>query len=141
MSMTGLAAIDTTIHKTNIWLKEIMEELGWNDRHQAYSALRAVLHVLRDRLTVEEAVELGAQLPVLIRGIYYDGWELAGKPVKIRDREEFLTRIHDYFRRDPNIDPERVTRAVFKVLSRKVTEGEISDVKGILPSGLQSLWE
>jgi uncharacterized protein (DUF2267 family) len=66
---------DRTLYKTHTWLKEIMEVLGTEDRHRAYMALRAVLHALRDRLTVEEVAQLGAQLPMLIRGLYYEGWD------------------------------------------------------------------
>lgn len=76
---TGVSALDTTIQKTNIWLKEVMDELESDDRHRAYLALRSVLHSLRDRLTVEEATDLGAQLPILVRGFYYDAWNPSGK--------------------------------------------------------------
>jgi uncharacterized protein (DUF2267 family) len=69
------------MQKTQIWLKDLMSQLDWEDRpHKAYLALRTVLHALRDRLTVEEAVQLGAQLPMLVRGFYYEGWTLKGKP-------------------------------------------------------------
>lgn len=96
MSMTGLEAFDATIQKTNVWLKDIMDELDWDDRHRAYLALRSVLHSLRDRLTVEEATELGAQLPMLIRGSYFEGWKPAGKPIKY-DREGFLAQVRGQF--------------------------------------------
>ena len=76
MSSTGLEVFDETVHKTNIWLKEIAQVLG-PDRHRAYNALRAVLHCLRDRLTVDEAAQLGDQLPMLVRGIYYEAWHPA----------------------------------------------------------------
>lgn len=140
MSATGLDVFDTTIHKTNAWLNELMRILGWQDRHKAYLALRTVLHALRDRLTVEEAAQLGAQLPVLIRGFYYEGWDPAGKPVRERDREQFLARIAQAFRNDKTVDPERVARAVFTVLAKRVSEGEIEDVKQILPAEIRDLW-
>jgi uncharacterized protein (DUF2267 family) len=59
MNMTGVESIDATLQKTHIWLNEIMEELHWNDRYKAYAVLRATLHALRDRLSVEEAAHLG----------------------------------------------------------------------------------
>jgi uncharacterized protein (DUF2267 family) len=72
MTITSIDVFETTLHKTNGWRKELLEELDWQDRHAAYLALRATLHALRDRLTVEEVAELGAQLPMLIRGFYYE---------------------------------------------------------------------
>ncbi|MGE0823742.1 MAG: DUF2267 domain-containing protein [Candidatus Binatia bacterium] len=141
MSTTGLEVFDTTLQKTHSWLNEIMTELGWEDnRHWAYLALRTVLHGLRDHLTIEEATDLGAQLPMLVRGFYYEGWTLTSKPVKERHKEAFLAHITDAFRNDTRIDPEVVVRAVFRVLSRRVTEGEIADVKHLLPATLRELW-
>jgi uncharacterized protein (DUF2267 family) len=140
MSMTGLDVFDRTVHKTNSWLNELMEILGWDDRHKAYLALRVTLHALRDRLTVEETAQLGAQLPMLIRGFYYEGWDPTGKPLKVRQAEEFLARIEEHFSDDEQVDAELVSRAVFTVLSNRVTEGEIEDVKHVLPAELRGLW-
>jgi uncharacterized protein (DUF2267 family) len=140
MSATGLETFDTTLHKTNRWLKELMQELGLDERHKAYVALRATLHALRDRLTVEEVAQLGAQLPMLIRGFYYEGWDPTGKPVKERHQEQFLARIRQQFRGDGSVDPEMVARAVFKLLAARVSEGEIEDVKHVMPAEIRALW-
>jgi uncharacterized protein (DUF2267 family) len=140
MTQTGLAPFDSTLQTTNVWLNDILERLGWEDRHRAYHALRAVLHALRDRLPVDQAAALAAQLPMLVRGFYYEGWHPHGKPVKERHREEFLAHIAAAFREDPEVDPERVTRAVLQVLSKHVTGGEIEAVKRSLPTELRSLW-
>jgi uncharacterized protein (DUF2267 family) len=140
MSTTGLDVFDTTVQKTNSWLNDLMQVLRWPDRHKIYLALRTTLHALRDRLTVEEVVHLGAQLPMLIRGFYYEGWDPTDKPLKQRHKEQFLARIEEQFKDDDRIDPEVVVRAVFFVLEHRVTEGEIEDVKQILPAEIRHLW-
>jgi uncharacterized protein (DUF2267 family) len=141
MDGTHLEVFDTTVQKTHAWLHDVMDELDWEHQpHKAYLALRTVLHALRDRLTVEEAVQLGAQLPMLIRGFYYEGWKLTGKPVKERHKEEFLDHVKKAFKDDMTVDPERVARAVFKVLAKRTSKGEIEDVKHLLPAALQKLW-
>jgi uncharacterized protein (DUF2267 family) len=138
--MTGLEVFDTTVHKTNSWLKEVMQEIHRDDRRKAYLALRATLHALRDRLTVEEVAQLGAQLPMLIRGFYYEGWDPTDKPLKIRDKEEFLGLVAEEFRTDDTLNPELIARAVFKVLANRVTAGEIEDVKHVMPAEIRALW-
>lgn len=139
MAFTGLEAFDTTVQESNIWLKDIMEEEGWQDRHRAYLALRSVLHLLRDRLTVDEAAHLGAQLPMLIRGIYYEGWDPNENPRK-RGKESFLSYVSAAFKNDPDINPEGVIRTVLAVISQHVTEGEIRDIKNSLPEDLRQYW-
>ena len=140
MTMTRLEVFDTTVHKTNVWLKEVMEGIHRDDRRKAYDALRATLHALRDRLTVEEVAQLGAQLPMLIRGFYYEGWDPTRKPLKLRDRDEFLSIIDEKFRADDTLNAELIARAVFAVLDRRITQGEIEDVKQMLPAEIRSLW-
>lgn len=138
MSITGLAVFDETVQKTNTWLKEIAEALGC-DRRRAYQALRAVLLCLRDRLTIEEAAHLGDQLPMLVRGLYYEAWRPAGKPEKIRSREDFLARIATHLAHAP-IRPEDAARAAFRVLEGHVTAGEVHDVIQELPKDIRALW-
>ena len=138
--MTGLEVFDTTVHKTHTWLHEIMQELGWEDRYKAYMGLRTTLHALRDRLSVEETAQLGAQLPMLIRGLYYEGWNPTGKPEKVRHKAAFLAPIRDHFSNEWQVDPEEVARAVLKVLTQHVSAGEIADVKHCFPAELRALW-
>ena len=138
MSTTGLEVFDRTIHKTNIWLKDLMEVLDCQDRHEAYVTLRATLHALRDRLTIEEVAQFAAQLPMLIRGFYYEGWDPTGKPLKERHRDEFVTRISQEI--PEGMDAQQAARAVFLVLANRISEGEIEDVEHVLPREIRDLW-
>jgi uncharacterized protein (DUF2267 family) len=139
MSATGLEVFDRTIHKTNIWLKDLMETLESGDRQEAYITLRATLHALRDRLTIEEVAQFAAQLPMLIRGFYYEGWDPTGKPTKERHIDDFLMRINQELK-PHGIDPELAARAVFLVLANRISEGEIEDVEHVLPREIRELW-
>jgi uncharacterized protein (DUF2267 family) len=82
MSATGVTSLDHSVHETNVWLRDVQEEIHLETRQEAYNALRAVLHTLRDRLPSEVAIKLAAQLPLLLRGIYYEGWHAAGTPTQ-----------------------------------------------------------
>ncbi len=140
MSFTGLDVMDNTIQKTNLWLKDVMQELGTEDKHRAFLALRAVLHMLRDRLLVDEVAEFASQLPLFIRGLYYEGWEPSTTPKKERHRAQFLSHVKEYFINEPEIDSEKVVRAVFSVFAKRISQGEINDIKGLFPMELQDLW-
>jgi uncharacterized protein (DUF2267 family) len=140
MSESGVAALDHTIQETNIWLKALAEELHFEDRHHAYNALRAVLHALRDRLTPETAVHLGAQLPMLVRGLYYEGWHMAGKPTKDHSTQEFADHVLEQLPPQFRIDPLYVARGVFKILWERLDPGESAKVIDHLPLQLRALW-
>jgi uncharacterized protein (DUF2267 family) len=141
MSRTGLAVFDTTLQETNGWLRAIMEELDWDDRQRAYEALRGTLHALRDYLTVDEAAQLAAQLPMLVRGIYYEGWDPSRVPVEGRSREDFLRRVAaEIVRANPGLHPEPAARAVLRVVAGRVSAGEVEDVRGMLPKEVRGLW-
>ncbi len=145
MTQSGLESFERTLHETNVWIKEIGELIGSEDRQRNYRVLKGVLQALRDRLTVEEAVQVGAQFPMLIRGFYYEGWRPSEVPLRMRSKEEFLDHVrenlHDLIRDPDNpLDVEKATQAVFHVLGRHVSAGEIEDVRNMLPGDIRQLW-
>jgi uncharacterized protein (DUF2267 family) len=129
-----------TVHKSNAWLTDIMRRMGWDDRQRAWAALRAVLHVLRDRLSVEEAVSLGAQLPLLVRGAYYEGWRPNGKPERIRRREQFFERVGAELRGYDDMDLEELTNVVLDVTAEHISPGEAGHLARVLPRQISELW-
>ncbi len=140
MTSTGLEVFDTTLQESNHWLKGVMRHLPTKDRHAAYLALRAVFHVLRDRIGPENAVHLAAQLPMLLRGLYFEGWHMAGTPTKERRIEDFLDRIQAAIPDPDSVDSEAATRAVFRVMCEELDGGEVVKLIGVLPSDLRPLW-
>jgi uncharacterized protein (DUF2267 family) len=137
--MTLPPTIARTVQKTQEWLKELSDNGDLSDPQESLAVLRVVLHHLRDRLSLEEAVDLGAQLPTLIRGFYYEGWQPHKPLTRIRSRQRFVHEVaaHDF----PNAVPsERAIRDVFALLAHHCDPGEVSDVIDQLPSELKELW-
>jgi uncharacterized protein (DUF2267 family) len=144
--MSEVELIDRSVEKANVWLKELAEDLGTDDRKFAYRVLRAYLHAVRDRLMVDEAAQLAAQLPELVRGIYYEGWVPSRTPMTYRSVHEFQTyrSVHEFLRRiaDEALLPGE-TEASYacsagaRVLRRHISEGEIADVVAVFPEELR----
>jgi uncharacterized protein (DUF2267 family) len=142
MSSSGLDVFDATVQQTNVWLNEIVEELHREDRHAAYLAMRAVLHALRDNLPIDESADLAAQLPMLVRGLYYEGWKPSQVPVRDRSRAAFLERVErSMARAQPDFPAEHAVRAVLRVLGTHVSAGELDDVKNALTKDIREFWD
>jgi uncharacterized protein (DUF2267 family) len=133
-----LDVIETTVQKTYRWIRELDEELGGVGRQESYQVLRGFLHALRDRLIVDEAAQLAAQLPMLVRGLYYEGWDPSRAPQKMR-REEFLETFARQAAMDAYQEALPALRAAARVMRRHVSPGETADVLGILPQEIREL--
>lgn len=139
MSDVDPSIIERSVEKTHIWLKELAEELGGQDRQYAYRALRAVLHALRDRLPVDVAANLAAQLPTLIRGIYYEDWDPSSTPLPIHDVDAFLERVAHEGRMAGETEASLAVAAVTTVMRRHLSSGEIDDLLVVLPDSFRAL--
>ena len=140
MSAVGLKALDHTVQITHVWINDLNRKLGWDNKSRAYHLLKAVLHALRDWLQVNDSAHLAAQLPELLRGVYYEQWRPAATPVKNRSKADFIARVEASFKADPIETPAKAILTVFELLSEKITGGEIEKVRHALPQELRNLW-
>ena len=137
--MPGLQDLRAALSETEAWIDDVMRRLGWHDRERVYLVLLATLHALRDCLPRDEAIYIGAHLPPLLRGLYYEGWH-PGARLAAKSRSAFLERIHDGVHRDPGIDVEEAARIVFAALAARLPAGELEDAKAATPQPLHNLW-
>jgi len=140
MSATGLESIEHTLQLTHIWINDLDERLGWDNKHRSYRLLRTALQAIRDWLMVDDAAGFGAQLPELLRGVYYEHWRPATTPVKKRSKADFIARIDNAFKNDPIMFTPEAVSAVFALLSEKLTPGEVAQVHHALPADIRALW-
>ncbi len=139
MSTMGLDVFDRSAQATHIWLNEITDRIG-PDRKLAWHVLSVVLRVLRDRLRPEDAAHLAAQLPLFVRGAFYDQYRPSQQPLTLRSRDEFVQRVETSLGDVRPIDPDAATQAVFAVLQHHLDPGEITKVRHALPEEIRALW-
>lgn len=140
MSTTGLPVFDTTIQETNRWLASVLQRIGGDDRHRAYLVLRAGLHALRDRMETPAIAHFAAQMPILVRGIFYEGWSPGHKPAKERHAAEFLDHFRSQLPPGMTLNADHAVRAVFSVIWDMIDPGEVEKIIGSLPRELRELW-
>jgi uncharacterized protein (DUF2267 family) len=140
MSSKGLEVIDHSVQLAHEWINELAERLVWEDKKQVLHLLRAVLTGVRDHLPHDESAGFAAQLPLLLRGMYYEGWRPAATPEKDRSKESFVGKIDGHFTTDQEYGGEEDIATVMRFLNGRVTPGEIRDVRNALPPKIRSLW-
>jgi uncharacterized protein (DUF2267 family) len=139
MSRTGVDSLDRSIERTNQWLADVATGFDTQDRRLAYRVTRSWLHTLRDRLPVTVAAHLAAQLPELLRGVFYEGWNPSKVPVKY-DRDEFIAR----FARGAQIHTTEVPKAghiVTSAMRKHLSDGVVNEAFGVLPADVRELLE
>jgi uncharacterized protein (DUF2267 family) len=139
MSASGVAVFDKTLQITNVWLDEIMEHQG-PDRQRAWHILSAVLYSVRDRLPADLAAHLSAQLPLLVRGAYYDQYEPSKQPTQSRSVDAFLGQVKTELASTRPVDAKEAVQTVFQVLSHHLDPGEVRKIRESLPQDLRALW-
>jgi uncharacterized protein (DUF2267 family) len=139
MATTGLEVFDRTLHTTNLWLDEICAEIG-PDKHLAWHVLGAVLRAVRDELLIGQSAHLGAQLPLLVRGAYFDQYRPAAQPAAERSQEDFIARIREELAGCRPVRPDLAATAVMRTLNRHITEGQVKKVRDALPKSVRALW-
>jgi uncharacterized protein (DUF2267 family) len=127
---------DHAMHRANVRLADVTAALGSQDRHYARRVLRTWLHALRDRLTVDAAAKFGQQLPELLRGTYYDGWEPNRVPMKY-NAAEYVSR----FAAQAMVPPAEVpgiAATITYVIAEHMSPGQVDEAIAELPAGLRA---
>lgn len=134
-----MSTFNHAVEKGDTWIRDMMTELRTEDPRLAYHALAASLQTVRDRLGVDEAAQLAAQLPLLVRGLFFENWHPASTPVLARRPEDVITLFERKSGDGHGIDAERALAATFEVLRRHVSRGELDSLAHVLPRSLADL--
>ncbi|MBT8456074.1 MAG: DUF2267 domain-containing protein [Rhodobacteraceae bacterium] len=140
MSAQGLEAIDHTVQLTHEWINELSDRLGWASKRSALRLLRVVLHEIRDRLSEDELAQFSAQLPLLIRGMLFEGWVPKRTPKRERSAEVFVEDVSRQVGEASEFRGAEDIHYVFDVLNNRISRGEVEDIRASLPEGLRTFW-
>ena len=140
MSAQGLEVIDHSVHTTHEWINELAGRLDWTSKRSALRLLRTTLQHVRDHLMSDELAQFSAQLPLLIRGMFFEGWAPKRTPLKDRSAAGFIEVIEERMRDTEEYRGSQDIRYVFDLLNARLSAGEIEDVRACLPSAIRGLW-
>lgn len=139
VTRTTISTFSQAAQQAQQWVNEVAGELDWN-APRAYRLLRAVLHALRDWLPSEEMSDLAAQLPVLVRGIFFEGWRPLNGLGRDRRKGDFIVIVKREFGFEEEVDFDRAIGAVFRLIDRHVSAGEVEQVRNSMRKALRQLW-
>jgi len=141
----GSAHFEKYAEEGNRFINEVANELGINDRRQALRVTKAVLHAVRDRLPATDSIEFAQGLPLVLKGVYFDQYDISKTPVSIKSSEEFIDFIREKDRFGAINDfqsPREVVsclRTVFRVLEHRLDRGQVEQIAAQLPKDIVRL--
>lgn len=132
-----------TQHKSQEWIKEMRKDLKWMSGDNIYHLLRAVLHALRDQLSIHEAAHFSAQLPLLLRGTFYESWDPKTKLNTGESKDDFIQTVKKNLSpmSIPKFDLEQGIIVALNVIKNHISKGEMKDLTGMLNPSLKAFIE
>tara|TARA_R110000787_G_scaffold112500_5_gene221414 strand:+ start:1807 stop:2238 length:432 start_codon:yes stop_codon:yes gene_type:complete len=140
MTAQGLEVIDHSVHLTHEWINELAGRLGWSSKRSALRLLRVTLRRIRDHLMPDELAQMSAQLPLMVRGLFFEGWVPKLTPIKERNVEDFVTFIGTQMADAAEYRGRDDIKCVFDLLNARLSRGEVEDVRATLPTAIRDLW-
>lgn len=138
--MDDVKKVEQEIQILHVWLKEISHVAGWNNASWSLAALRAVLQELRDHLSLKNLAQLSAQLPMIIRGLFFENWGPSYTPKGAYEHYFFLNQVQKRLNNYPSIEGKVAINAVLKTLASHISHGEKEKIRKILPESIEVWW-
>ena len=131
---------ERTNHEAHEWVNDLAGRIGWGNEREVLHLLRTVLCKIRDHLPVNEMAQFSAQLPTILRGMFFEGWQPQKTPIRERHAAEFVAGIEEKFGDALDYRGEDDIVAVLKTINNHISRGEVEDARACLPQELRDLW-
>lgn len=140
MNTGQIHVFERTTHEAHEWINDLTGRLGWSSERDVLRLLRVVLRKLRDHLQVNEMAQMSAQLPIMLRGMFFEEWQPKLTPVRERHVDDFIAAVADQVGDVQDYRGIADVTAVFELLNARISRGEIEDVRANLPGELRAMW-
>jgi len=131
---------ERTTHEAHEWVNDLAGRTGWSNEREVLRLLRSVLAAIRDHLPVNEMAQFSAQMPLILRGMFYEGWQPKNTPLRERHAAAFIAAIEGRIGDVVDYQGPADVKAVFNVINARISRGEVEDVRACLPQELRDLW-
>lgn len=131
---------ERTTHEAHEWVNDIAGRTGWTNEREVLHLMRSVLCKIRDHLPVNEMAQFSAQLPIILRGMFFEGWQPKKTPVRERHAADFVAAVEKEIGDVMDYRGPADVQAVFGVINNHITRGEVADVRACLPQELREMW-
>lgn len=129
------------------YMNELSANLGHPDEQNRVLIIwRAVLHSIRDRITLGESFQLFAPLPMIFKGVYVEGWQYSTKPSKNFDSiKEFKNEVKALQSQYGEAEfswsksTEEIISITINSLDRYLEDEQLEHIKGQMPVEIKDI--
>jgi len=132
--------------EANSFIKEYAEQIDMAEDHgKATGILTAVLHGLREIISVEESLQLISQFPMFLKAVYVNGWSINKTKTKVKYMPQFVDLVRSFDGAASNNDfvsdeiAEHYINTTFFALRKYVSAGELQDIRDNLSKNLKNM--
>jgi uncharacterized protein (DUF2267 family) len=136
----GIPVLEAALRDAQGWVVAAGQRINTRSSPVAFASLRATLHALRAQLDMRRAIEVGERLPLVMRAVFFDGWDPHDVPPPAASKDQFVRRVAADNGRTPRIKAERAAKAALEVIFERLPAAVAARVVERLPEDLRELW-
>lgn len=138
---------DKYVHDANEYFKYLATKLGHPDeQNRVVFIWRAVMHTIRDRIHISESIDLISPLPMILKGMYVEGWKYHDKPLydfetleQMKTQVKALQNKYGEARFDWSKPTDEIISITLESLEKYVPAEQMEQIRNQLPDDIKEV--
>jgi uncharacterized protein (DUF2267 family) len=122
------------------FLSDVKEEAGFGSSHMAYTMTQGVFQVFRRRVGFKDAIAFANLLPVGLRALFVDDWDLEEERLPFTDFETMNREVRQ-LRPDHNFATASAIQDVTYALKKHLDNEQLREVLEGISSEALAFWQ